>query len=74
MRPQKLKSLTGASPNDYIRSVKLKLAAHLLKDGHYKINEVCYICGFNNASYFTKCFYKQFGVLPKEYLGKGQRT
>lgn len=64
---KKLKSLTGTSPNDYIRSVKLKLAAHLLKEGRYKINEVCYICGFNNASYFTKCFYRQFGMLPKDY-------
>ncbi len=67
---KKLKTLTGMSPNDYVRSVKLKLAAHLLKEGRYKINEVCYICGFNNASYFTKCFHRQFGVLPKEYAAK----
>ena len=65
---KKLKGLTGSSPNEYIKLVRLKLAANLLKEGKYRINEVCYICGFNNTSYFTKCFHRQFGILPKDYI------
>lgn len=64
---RKIKSLTGESPNDYVRLIRLRLAAHLLKEGKYRINEVCYICGFNNPSYFTKRFQEHFGVLPSDY-------
>ena len=43
-------------------------AAQLLKEGECKINEVCYMTGFNTPSYFTKCFQKQFGILPKDFV------
>lgn len=67
---RKLKGLTGTSPNDYIRLIRLKIAAQLLREGAYRVNEVCYIVGFNNHSYFARCFQKQFGILPKEYAKK----
>ncbi|KAA3966295.1 AraC family transcriptional regulator [Bacteroides ovatus] len=35
------------------------------------MNEVCFIVGFNNPSYFARCFQKQFGILPKDYVKKG---
>ena len=35
---------------------------------HDKINEDCYMTGFNTPSYFTKCFQKQFGILPKDFV------
>jgi len=38
----------------------------MLSTGKYKINEVCYLVGFNTPSYFSKCFYEQFGKLPKD--------
>ena len=65
---RKMKSLTGMSPNEYVRLVKLKKAAELLLTDNYRINEVCYMCGFNTPSYFTSCFFKQFGILPKEFI------
>jgi len=65
---RKLKGLTGMPPNDYIRLIRLKTAGELLRKGEYRINEVCYIVGFNNPSYFARCFRKQFGILPKEYV------
>ena len=40
----------------------------LLSEGKYRVNEICYIVGFNNPSYFSKCFQKQFGKLPKDYI------
>lgn len=64
---RKIKGVLDMTPNDYIRLERLKRAALLLKEGECKINEVCYMTGFNTPSYFTKCFQKQFGVLPKEF-------
>ena len=60
---RKIKGLLDLTPNDYLRIERLKKAAQLLKEGSCKINEVCYMVGFNTPSYFTKCFQKQFGVL-----------
>lgn len=65
---RKMKGLLDMTPNDYIRLERLKKAAVLLKEGNYKINEVCYMVGFNTPSYFAKCFQKQFGVLPKDFV------
>lgn len=69
---RKIKGLLGLTPNDYIRLERLKKAAILLKEGECKINEVCYMVGFNTPSYFTKCFQKQFGILPKDFAGHKQ--
>lgn len=65
---RKIKGLLDLTPNDYLRIERLKKAAQLLKEGSCKINEVCYMVGFNTPSYFAKCFQKQFGVLPKEFI------
>lgn len=65
---RKIKALLDVSPNDYVRIERLKYAAEMLQKGRYKINEVCYMVGFNTPSYFAKCFQKQFGILPNEYV------
>lgn len=65
---RKIKGVLDMTPNDYIRLERLKKAAQLLKEGECKINEVCYMTGFNTPSYFTKCFQKQFGILPKDFV------
>ncbi|MDD3036887.1 hybrid sensor histidine kinase/response regulator transcription factor [Bacteroides sp.] len=64
---RKIKGILNMTPNDYIRLERLKKAALLLKKGEYRINEVCYMVGFNTPSYFAKCFQKQFGTLPKDF-------
>lgn len=64
---RKIRGVLDMSPNDYIRIERLKKAANLLREKICKINEVCYMVGFNTPSYFTKCFLKQFGVLPKDF-------
>lgn len=64
---RKIKGTLDLSPNDYLRLERLKKAAQLLKEGKYQINEVCYMVGFSSTSYFSKCFHKQFGVLPKDF-------
>lgn len=64
---RKIRAVLDLSTGDYIRIERLKYAAELISSGQYKINEVCYMTGFNTPSYFAKCFQKQFGVLPNEY-------
>jgi AraC-like DNA-binding protein len=64
---RKIKGILDVTPNDYIRIERLKKAALLLKERNCKINEVCYMVGFNTPSYFAKCFQKQFGMLPKDF-------
>ena len=64
----KIKTLANVTPNELIQIVRLKKAAALLSENKYRINEICYMVGFNSPSYFAKCFQKQFGVLPKDFV------
>ncbi len=65
---RKLKALTNQSPGDFIRIMRLKRAAELLEKGAGTIAEVAFQTGFQDPSYFTKCFQKQFGQTPSEFL------
>jgi signal transduction histidine kinase/DNA-binding response OmpR family regulator len=64
---RKLKALTNQSANDFIRSIRLKRAAQILRQPGVQISEAAYLSGFNHLSYFSKCFKEQFGVLPSDY-------
>ena len=66
---RKIKGVLDLSPNEYLRLERLKQAAQLLKEGKSRVNEIFYTVGFNSPSYFSKCFLKQFGVLPKDFIG-----
>ena len=65
---RKIKGMLDLNPNDYIKLQRLKRAAQLFQEGHISVSEVCYMVGFSSPGYFTKCFQKQFGVAPKEYI------
>ena len=67
---RKVSSISELTPNDFILLVRLKKAAELLMESDYRVNEIAYIVGFNSSSYFSKCFLKQFGVLPKNFALK----
>lgn len=64
----KIKTLASVTPNELIQLVRLKKAASLLAENKYRIGEISYMVGFNNASYFSKCFQKQFGMKPGEFV------
>lgn len=67
---RKLSSISELTPNEFILLVRLKKAAELLLENDYRVNEIAYIVGFSSPSYFSKCFNKQFGVLPKSFCQK----
>ena len=64
----KIKALANITPNEMIQLIRLKKAATLLLENKYHISEVSYMVGFNNPSYFSKCFQKQFGVTPGKFV------
>lgn len=64
---RKIKVLTTLSPVDFIKVIRLKRAAELIAGGEYRIGEICYMVGINSPSYFSKLFFKQFGVTPKDF-------
>lgn len=66
----KLKAVSGMTPNDYVRLIRLKKAAYLLKVEKLSSSEACYKVGFSSPSYFSQCFQKQFGISPSEYKKK----
>jgi YesN/AraC family two-component response regulator len=67
---RKIKALTGMSVSDYILSIRLNHATHLLEKNAGNITEVAFKSGFNDSSYFAKCFKKKYGVSPRSYALK----
>jgi DNA-binding response OmpR family regulator len=65
---RKLKALTDQAPIEYIRNIRLQRAGVLLAQQYGNISEVAYKVGFNNLSYFTKCFRQHYGMTPSEYI------
>ena len=65
---RKLIALTGYSPNHYIRHIRLKHAARLLSNGTGNVSEIAYRVGFNNQSYFAKCFKAVHQCAPGQML------
>lgn len=67
---RKLKALAGLSTSEFLKSQRLYAAAQLIKQDKISISEVGYTVGFNDPSYFAKCFRLQFGMTPTEYSKK----
>lgn len=65
---RKVKQLTGMTPVEYIKSIRLKKAAMLLAQKKFTVAEVMYMVGYSNHSYFSKCFHSEFGKTPKQYM------
>jgi len=67
---RKVKHLTGLTPVEYIRSIRMKKAAMLLGQHKFTVAEVMYMVGFSNPSYFSKCFQAAFGRTPREFASE----
>ncbi|MBQ3070524.1 MAG: response regulator [Tidjanibacter sp.] len=70
----KVRSITGYSPNEYIRVIRLKRAAELLLTTQMTSAEISFKVGIHDPSYFSKCFKEQFGVTPKVYRKQVENT
>lgn len=69
---RKIKALTDQAPGDFVRTIRLKRAAQLMEKKFGNIAEITYEVGFNNLSYFAKCFKEMFGLSPSEFMKKHQ--
>jgi CheY-like chemotaxis protein/AraC-like DNA-binding protein/two-component sensor histidine kinase len=67
----KLKALTGQSPTEFIRVMRLKRATELLKEGRYAINEISDMVGFSETKYFREVFKKYYKMSPSRYAKEG---
>jgi DNA-binding response OmpR family regulator len=64
---RKIKSLTGLSPSEFVRNIRLKHACIMLKNETGNVSDIAYAVGFNDPKYFSTCFKAEFGVTPREY-------
>lgn len=67
---RKIKSMTGMTPLDFVRNIKMKRACMMLLARTLNISEIAYAVGFSTPKYFTKCFKEEFGMTPSEYVQK----
>ena len=67
---KKLLQITGKTPIEFIRVIRLKRAAQLLRESQLHVSEIAYEVGFNNPKYFSRYFKEEFGVLPSAYQEK----
>lgn len=67
---KKLKSLTGFSPIEFIKEMRVKRAAQLIETGEFNMTQITYMVGINDPRYFSKCFKQRFGMTPTEYKEK----
>ncbi len=65
---RKMKELTGQTPHDFIRNIRLKRAATLLAGHGMNVTEVMYACGFSNATSFSTIFKRFYGMSPRDYM------
>ncbi|WP_148469028.1 ATP-binding protein [uncultured Alistipes sp.] len=71
---RRLKALTGCTPVDYIRTIRIKRAAIMLSQGRFTVQEVMYSVGFSDHSYFARCFRAEFGCTPSQFLKNRPET
>lgn len=71
---KKLKSLTGLSPIEFIRDIKIKHAAKLIETQQYTIKEVSFMIGISDTKYFSQCFKNVYGMTPSEYKNLKNRS
>ncbi len=65
---RKLKSLTGKSPNTFLRDYRLNRSLKLLHEQRGNISEIAFQTGFNSLAYFSECFKRKFKILPSKYI------
>lgn len=70
---RKIRALTGLTPAEFLRKVRMDRAAALLKTNKFRVSEVRQMVGISDADYFRSCFKKAFGATPREFFDKEQK-
>ena len=70
----KISTLAAVTPKELIQITRLKKGAELLKEGKYQVSDIAYMVGYGSSSYFSKCFYKQFGVRPADLAKMSKKS
>lgn len=65
---RKLKMLTGVTPVDYVKKIRLNKSLDLIASGEFNITELAYQTGFNNPAHFRDAFKNEFGMSPSQYI------
>ncbi len=65
---RQMMSVTGHSPNNFLKEYRLNEALKLLSKQERNVSEIAFETGFNSVSYFSKCFQNRYGLLPSDYL------
>ena len=71
---KKLLAITGKTPIEFIRILRLKRAAKLLCEGRQNVSEIACQVGFNNPKYFSRYFKEEYGILPSAYQNKRENS
>ena len=71
---RKIKALSGQTPSQFLRTIRLKRAAELLSKDSDNVTQIAYSVGFSSLSYFNKCFKEQFGVTPGQFAASNKTT
>ncbi len=71
---RKIKSITGLTPMDFVKNVRMKKACRLLQSKDMNISEVAFAVGFSDPKYFAKCFKDEYGITPSQYQQKPDKT
>lgn len=70
----RLKQLTGLTPVDFIKQMRIKKALQLLEEGHLSVTEVAYGVGFSDPKYFSRCFKAEMGLTPSQYAENSRKN
>lgn len=71
---KKLKATTGKTPVEFIRLIRLKRGAQMLRESQLNVSEIAFQLGYNNPKYFSKYFKEEFGVLPSVYQNQEEKA
>lgn len=69
---RKIKAMTGLTPMDFVKGVRLRSACRLLREGKMTVSEIAYTVGFSDPKYFAKCFKEEYGQTPSQFQGKNE--
>ena len=71
---RKIDALTNQTVKEFIRDIRLERASQLLRKKAFTVNEIAYMVGFREISYFRKCFKEKYGLTPTDYIAKNVKA